>query len=386
MGTAADDATQRAVTAEMNKIVLRLREAGVNLYDPKLKSRFKIVTVYWNPTGFDFICDDWRTLDREAQSSKHMASHHVKMPGYDPWEKAGVVSAGYSQVDVTNPVHFDVAIDRPGLCRVYVSPRKDKLQRGKMHEATMPSAREGAVYKKIAKRLQALNPSVNLDEHIGLLLGVGPSPLEGVNFEPRDYDRLVKCLEKARDANNQPAFAPGSKLDQGHWPLAMSYLATEGIGYREIWRPKDSGRALEEKQQTQEDWEKQLFSANFGPDVTVQDLSSLHLAVSKRGCNVHIDNQGFVMLDAKGRVILNPNFLAHALVELFWKTMLQGKLPLWMLNRVSFDIPSTPNDFARAGVSLDLIQSKQYKLTLRGTCSILGGFDCSGTLTFSGNF
>lgn len=381
-----DDGFRREVMAEMNKIVLRLGKAGVNLYDIKIKSRFKILAVYWNPTGFDFMCDDWRLLHQAAQASKHMATHNVKMPGYDPWEKAGVLSAGYSQVDTAHPMHIDFAIDRPGMCRMYVSPSATKLQRGKMHEATLPSLREGAVYKRIARRMAALNPAVNLEEHIGLLTGVGPTALEGINFEPTNYERLIKCLTNAKDSGGEPAFAPGSKLDQGHFPLAMSYLATEGLGFREIWRPKKSDRAIEEQRPTREDWESRLFSANFGPNVTVQDMSSLHCAVAKKGCNIHIDGQGFVMVDANGKPVVNPNFLAHAMVELFWKTMLQGKLPLWALNRISFDIPSTPNDFSRAGVSIDLIQSKQYKLTLRGTCSVMGDLDCSGTLTFSGNF
>ena len=39
-----------------------------------------------------------------------------------------------------------------------------------------------------------------------------------------------------------------------------------------------------------------------------------------------------------------------------------------------------------AGISFDPIQSKMYKLTVTGSCAILGPFECSATVSLSGSF
>lgn len=83
-------------------------------------------------------------------------------------------------------------------------------------------------------------------------------------------------------------------------------------------------------------------------------------------------------------VIVGPDFLRHTLVELLWKTDAKKKLPLWVTDRFSFIIPSSPNDFSRLGLSFDAIQNKTYKLTLMASCTIIGGYECSGTVTFRG--
>ncbi len=115
------------------------------------------------------------------------------------------------------------------------------------------------------------------------------------------------------------------------------------------------------------------------------DLSSLHCAIADDVCNIHIDEMGFVMTGPSGDVVVDPDFLRHTIVELLWKTNLKGKIPIWALDRFSFTIPSSRNDFSRAGVSFDLVQSKTYKLTLAGSCTIHGEFECSGNLSFSGS-
>ena len=130
----------------------------------------------------------------------------------------------------------------------------------------------------------------------------------------------------------------------------------------------------------------QNFSAHFGDSFNLPDLTSLHCAVSPTGCNVHIDEMGFVMADQNGNPILNPDFLRHLLVELVWKTNLQGKLPFWALDRVNFDIPSSMNNFARFGLGVDLFQGKRFKGTLRGTCATDGSMECSGTFSFGIRF
>jgi hypothetical protein len=36
------------------------------------------------------------------------------------------------------------------------------------------------------------------------------------------------------------------------------------------------------------------------------------------------------------------------------RDLLQGRLPFWALDHVNFIIPSSPNDFSRVGVSIDV--------------------------------
>ena len=127
-------------------------------------------------------------------------------------------------------------------------------------------------------------------------------------------------------------------------------------------------------------------SARFGDSPNAPDLTSLHWAVSKRMCNVHIDQMGFVVRDSNGNIIVDPDALRHIFVELLWKTSLQGKLPFWALDNVNFVIPSSANDFSRIGVSVDVAKFGRVSIELNGTCSIDGTMDASGTLTLGGRF
>jgi hypothetical protein len=366
--------------ARLNEVKLRLRTAGVQLDG----LRWQLTNVFFRPLGFEFTSDDAEKIKTAARGSGRMHHHHVDKPGaFDDWRNSGVLSEGYSEVDKPYPIHLDIAINRRGLCRVYVSPHKAKLGR-RLGGAQIRSYRESDAYRAVKPRLAELG--IDFDEHIDDVLDVGDSPLDGISFMARDTRRLMKCLETVKDHTGQLAFAAGSKLDQNHHWLALSFAATEGMGYRQIWRPKMPSPAVPAQMEPREDWQRRVFSANFGDSVSVQDVSSLHCAVSSEGCNVHVDGQGFVMVAADGTVMLNPNMVRHTLVELVWKTMLKGHLPLWAINRVNFDIPGVPTEFARAGISVDLLQGKTYRLSLRGTCSVFGDFNASGTLTFRKDF
>jgi hypothetical protein len=101
---------------------------------------------------------------------------------------------------------------------------------------------------------------------------------------------------------------------------------------------------------------------------------------------VHIDQMGFVVTDGKGTVIVDPDALRHIFVELLWKTDLQGKLPFWALDHVNFIIPSSPNDFSRVGVSIDVAQFGKVNIALNGTCSVDGAMETAGTLTLGFRF
>jgi len=98
--------------------------------------------------------------------------------------------------------------------------------------------------------------------------------------------------------------------------------------------------------------------------------------------NVHIDQTGFLFEGANGDLVVGPNFLDHIVNELVWKTILP--LPSWLAERMDLIAPNSTNDFSRFGVSFDLIQRKNFKVTATGTCGFHGGFDCAATLSISG--
>jgi hypothetical protein len=128
------------------------------------------------------------------------------------------------------------------------------------------------------------------------------------------------------------------------------------------------------------------FSGAFAENPAVPDLSSLHCAVSIGGCNIHIDDTGFVLTDELGKPVLDADFVQHLVNELLFKTKLKGILPDAVLNRVNLVLPNSAVEFNRIGVSFDLHKSKNYGVALSATCSIFGERECTGTITVSGRY
>jgi hypothetical protein len=83
----------------------------------------------------------------------------------------------------------------------------------------------------------------------------------------------------------------------------------------------------------------------------------------------------------RGHFVGNVSFL-----ELLWKTELQGELPFWALDHVNFIIPSSPINFSRVGVSVDVAQFGRVNIALNGTCSTDGKMETAGTLTLGFKF
>jgi hypothetical protein len=257
---------------------------------------------------------------------------------------------------------------------------------------TGPAAKTTPTYTQIAARLSRLSPGIKIGDHIASDLKAAESTLEGIGFVPK-LDRaskkptLLKALRDSKDSVGLPAFAEGSKLDRRHWALMLSFGATEGLGFREIWRPRLSNRPLRWS-----DGRPGLntpaldagFNAHFGDNPELPDLSSLHCAITDKYINVHIDQMGFVMETSENNIVVNPDFLRHLLVELGWKTMLRGKIPDWVIDQINPIIPSSPNQYSRVGLSIDLMKRETVKLSVSGSCGLVGQFDCSGTLTLTG--
>jgi hypothetical protein len=268
-------------------------------------------------------------------------------------------------------------------------------------------------YRKIAARLTMLRPQIDLSKYFA-----GPNPnvrlydekayirrelekygvaaatstLDGVTFLPKDWEDLIKVLRVAKTSDGFDAFAEGKSPEKpSHWALDLSMAATIGTGFREIWRPKLSDRPLSTRDlpgrhgfglgRGRGQWSDD-YSAQFGKDPQPQDITSLHFAVAPDRVNVHIDETGFVFEGADGALTVGPNFGHHAVNELFWKS--NPHLPRWAIDHIDLILPNSANDFSRFGVSVDIFQRKNFRVTVTGSCGIFGGFECSGTLSVSG--
>lgn len=338
--------------------------------------------------GFEFTCKDHNRLVQEAETSRFLALDTIDSSANDPWRKAGISSVGYTEIGVSGPVHLDIAADRPGRARAYLLAPSVKLKADALRRAQLVTARDNKVYAEIARRLANCNPPVVLDDHVAKIMRIGETTLDGVNFQARDYKKLTKALLEAKDGAGAPIFAHASLENSDHWALKASFLATDGMGFREIFRLKVGDRPLTDSGAVDGYGARRMrrFAGAFAENTAVPDLSSLHCAVSIGGCNIHIDDTGFVVTDDAGQPVLDADFLQHLVNELLFKTYASKILPDAFVNRVNLILPSSAVDFNRVGVSFDLHRSKNYRVALSATCSIVGERDCTGTVTVSGRF
>ena len=370
-----------AIQKDMNNLALRLRAAaGIALYEYQIHD----LVPYWNPFGFDFKAARWRELLKAANEANGLGFDPINMPGVDMWLKGNIMSNGFTQIGKSPHVHLDIATNRPGQCRLYLlndgtSRRLDTLRR-----AVVVSERQSDVFKKIYQRMEGLG--IDLDDHIDSNLKAGRLVLDGINFVAKDHKRLLAALTELKYPAGDKVFFRGAKSARGHFAADVSFLATDGIGFRQIWQTFPAERPIAAPNAANSPAMDPKHSARFGDSQNLPDLTSVHCAVSERMCNIHIDEMGFVITDASGTRIVDPDALRHIFVELLWKTDLQGKLPFWALDDINFVIPSSPNDFSRVGVSIDVAKFGRVNIALNGSCSTEGKMETSGTLTLGFKF
>jgi hypothetical protein len=200
------------------------------------------------------------------------------------------------------------------------------------------------VFDTISNRLTNFSPPILLSEHIVhnwekiqelskqrfLPVIAHRNTLNGIDFIVEDRNKLLCAIRNAKADSGRIAFVEGSKFDWSkHWALALSFKATDGLGYREIFRPKVIERPIENAN-------KMRFDSRLGRDITV-DVSSLHIAVAEfyalqqTRCNIHIDNLTVTLGGIGNDVGISPTAISHLVNELLFKTKLQGKLPDWIL-------------------------------------------------------
>lgn len=263
------------------------------------------------------------------------------------------------------------------------------------------------IFEKISNRLTFFSPKIGLDDHIisddkaleysvdaqggqHLVRRFYPviahrNTLDGIDLIVQDAQKLITTLRNTT-ADGNKAFVEGTGSDWSkHWALALSFGATEGLGFREIYRPFINDRPLLGTGSVP-------FDNRLGQDVTV-DISALHFAVAKfpkinqTRCNVHIDNLTVTLAGIGDAVGMSPSFISHLVNELLFKTKLQGKLPKWVLDAFDISLLDPTHGFLNAGIGATIINRKNFKWTLKASVGLNNSVnqEWSGDFRFEGS-
>lgn len=387
--------TQQETEDRVNRLVIadikaRLQKIGVNLDKFQWRFGHSIGT----PRGMYFTCNDYKRLIDAVESSKKTEINFEGLPkGRDLWEKKQVQHIGYMEIDSPEPIGIDFSLQKLGECRAcYMSLEQQK--RGESFRLLQVETANGKeVYREIRRRLLQCDPQIDLDDHVGRIMNIGSTTLDGVNFLARDYKKLKQVLIDAKDSAGSPFFGHAILDNDDHWALKISFMATDGTGFREAARLKlsdgplaDGGGGFDRRAVREALRGAGRFTGGFPDGPSRPDLSSLHCAVSFQGCNIHVDDTGFVIRDENNQLVVDPDVVQHFVNELIFKTYGKYILPEGIVNRVNLVLPSTMNDFNRAGVSVDAYKTKNFRVTVSGTCSVFGQHECAGTISLSGRF
>jgi hypothetical protein len=252
------------------------------------------------------------------------------------------------------------------------------------------------VFDAINKRLQTFTPPIVLGDHIAhswdkiekiskqrfRLVISHRHTLNGIDFIVEDREKLISAIRSAK-AGSRNGFVEGSSSGwKQHWPLTLSFLATDGIGFREVFRPRINDRPLDTMPGMR-------FDTRLGRDVAI-DISALHLAVAQFStlghvrCNVHIDNLTVTLGGIGEDVQISPSVISHFINELLFKTKLQGKLPDWILDTFDFSLLNPDEGFLNAGVVAHIINKPNFKWTLHFSVGLNNGAhpEWSGSFKF----
>jgi len=215
------------------------------------------------------------------------------------------------------------------------------------------------VYTTIAARFLRFTPQIRINDHIDAMKGVGRTHSEGITFLVKNDLRLRMALVSATISGKR-AFHWDNRMV---WIYALAAAATDGEGYREIGQP------------------------------------SLHCAISKTICNVHLDEFGFVGVGPDGEEYLTPESIRHIIDELFWRAKirplvrkaLDTALPSFLslpagelLDRTYIVAPSKDNKYdLRLGVGMKFKVRDRVDLRFEYTCGNPNCSDSSKTATLS---
>lgn len=201
-----------------------------------------------------------------------------------------------------------------------------------------------SVYSEIANRLNSF--SINLDDYIYInpktgrtTLQVEKTTLDGISFvaghkQPDGQfilgDSVLKgALDNAKAGNGRRAFAGQIRQeDRENLPLQASFLATDGLGFREIfYLPQGVSPARDFNNRILLNQGNRLFDLKFGRMIDAPEVTSIHVDMAEGSLtSIHLDKQGFVFADRDGKIHLSSNVGQHVIDELVLKDKLFGLL------------------------------------------------------------
>lgn len=279
-----------------------------------------------------------------------------------------------------------------------------------------------ATWSTITSSFRKFKPSIVIEDYVDFeapkAIEVLENPSLGVNFilSKKEREEFLTLLRLAETVSGKKAFEEGryegklhaakgavkdlansviGRTSNDSWGLNISFKSTEGIGFRQIWYLEPTDRQLRlQSARPPRDSTPQLdpkFTDKFEAPNSI-DLAALHWAVGdadkKTGrseCNVHIDQVG-VTANINGSAAITPDFVYHTLVELLFRTGLNGHFSNKTLQAIDFIMPASHENFAlNFGAQVTAINRKDLKLTLRGMCSVHeGGCEWTGTVNLTG--
>jgi hypothetical protein len=265
----------------------------------------------------------------------------------------------------------------------------------------MSDPKVSGTYREICSRLRTFHPPILLEHHIdenhvdkkgNRTFRAESSTLGGIFFHAKDFEQLRRELQTTNNSVGERAFDYFSlKPDKiKHFftsafslnLLDISYLATKGYGFREIWNPFE----LDDRPLSMADlrpgrvaplWDKG-FGARFGEagiGDKRRDITAVHAAILDDICNIHIDDVGFVMRGL-GRVGgMTPDFGQHLVDELLWKTYLAPLIWEHLGEHVTINLPSSRTGYAPSvDITVDLpSQGLSLSVTFTFKCKCLSG-------------
>ena len=221
-------------------ILARLKQVGIDLE----LFQWTFDRTFADGTGFYFSSGAYKQLINAAEESRKTEINFEDLPANDTWAKQLVSHIGFIEKGATEPVVIEFSLTRIGDCRAYYLPHFSKQRGEGFRQLVLKAAHDDAVYNEIARRLLACNPPVILDDHIGRIQKFGKTTLDGVNFFARDYKKLKQTLVDAKDGSGSPFFGHAILDNLDHWALKISFLATDGTGFREASRLKMGDKPL----------------------------------------------------------------------------------------------------------------------------------------------
>lgn len=264
----------------------------------------------------------------------------------------------------------------------------------------MADPKTSDTYRTIADRLLKFNPPIRIEQHIDEkhvdangkpTFTAEPSVLGGITFHAKNFELLRREFKSTNNASGEIAFdayfVPASKVKHFFKSvvnlnlLDISYLATKGFGFREIWNPvqlDDRPLSMADMRggRTAPLWDKQ-FGSQFGEagiGDKRRDITAVHAAIMDDICNIHIDDVGFVMRSG-GIGGMTGDFGQHLVDELLWKTYLAPLIHERLGEHVTLNLPSSRTGFRPAvGVTVDLPeQGLSVSATFSFKCKCLSG-------------